>query len=128
MTKATVYPLYIENYSNSSNTQIEVFTFTVTLTDENDQTLPNLAGAFSIFTVKDSYVSSNSLVSVSTTSNNITINGVSGEVTLKLYQPNLVNIPRNREESEYLYDWDLVDTTGKFYRLLKGTVTFAGDL
>lgn len=126
MTKATVYPLYIENYNKTSN--VEVFSFTITVADGNNDPIPNLDGAYSQFNVKTSYSTANTLVSVNTVTNNITINPTTGVLELKLYNADLVNIPRNIEEIEYVYDWDLVDTTGKFYRLLKGSLTFAGDL
>lgn len=128
MSKALVYPLYVENYADVANTSVEVFSFSVTLSDDNDAPLPNLTGAFSIFNVKQSYTATDTLVSVSTLTNNIDIAANTGVVTLSLTSNDLSSIPTNREELEYVYDWDLIDSTGKFYRILKGSITFAGDI
>lgn len=119
------YNIYIENYGGDS-TDI-IYQLSINVLNAEAEPLDTLLGAESVFTVKRAFRDTDPLVSV-TTAGGITIDALTGTVSLVLTVADLADIPTNIEEQTFLYDWDLVDNTGKFYRLLKGEITLGGDL
>lgn len=119
------YDIFIENY-RGANTDI-IFDLSINVLNAEQQPLETLSGGFSSFTIKKTFKSTDSLVYV-TSDNSIQIDANTGVVSLSLTVADLRDIETNLEEQTFLYDWDLVDGDGKFFRLLKGSVSFGGDL
>lgn len=126
MSAAKTYTLHVENYR--SETPVKVYEVTVVLTNEEGDPLPNIDGAYSHFVVRRFYGAEEALVDVDTDSGNITIDHETGEIKLELNSNDLELIPSTLEEAEYVYDWDLVNTNDEFFRILRGTIIFIGDL
>lgn len=124
--QATVKDIYIEGFDSSDNNHI-VFDWLITLEEEDGTPMLNLDSATTTFNIKRSYGDATPLLSASEV-NGIDINPVNATVRLRLKVSHFDSFVFNREEQEFLYDWDLTDDLGRKYRLYKGVVTIGGDI
>ncbi len=125
--QATVKNIYIEGFDSSDNSH-EVFDWLITLEEEDGTPMVNLDSATTTFNIKRSYGDQTPLLTASET-NGISINPGAATLRLRLNVGHFgAAFSYNREEQEFLYDWDLTDDLGRKYRLYKGTVTLGGDI
>jgi len=125
MAEANIKDIYIEGFKGTG-TDI-VFEWNITLEESPGVPMSNISSATSTFNIKKSYSDSTPLLTA-TVGNGITINSLSGILTIKLTQDHFTNIIFSIEEQEFFYDLDLLDDNGKYYRLYKGLVVIGGDL
>ncbi|MBQ2262722.1 MAG: hypothetical protein II336_15290 [Loktanella sp.] len=124
MSQATTVNLYIENYDGDPNDI--VYELPLILSDDDDNPFPNLEGAYGSFNVKSFMGSEERLIEVSTP-NNIQFNSSTGEMIITLRVSDMSNIRKDIAEQTFIYDIDILDSTGRFFRLLKGEVVIGGD-
>ena len=123
--QATVNNIYIEGAAGAGSNV--VYVWAITVETAGGAPLPTLAGATSTFRIKRAYSDTAALVEA-TVGNGIVVDSVLGKLTLSLTVTHLTGVDLSVAEADYIYDWDLIDNTGRHYRLYKGTVTIGGNL
>ena len=131
MAEAIIKDIFLEGFrpadfspDTSNNTVVEIIVATLL---EAGVPFNELVGAKSLFRIKRSYDTSTVLVSIDTT-NGIVIDTGAGTLTLTFNVGHFSAFRFNDEEQEFVYDWDLVDSTDRLWRLFKGDFAFGGDV
>lgn len=124
--QATVKNIFIEGFTSNTDAEV-VFDWLITLEEEDGTPMVNLESATTTFNIKRSYSDATPLLSA-TEVDGIDINPVNATLRLRLKVSHFDSFTFNREEQEFLYDWDLTDDLGRKYRLYKGSVTIGGDI
>lgn len=124
--QATVKNIFVEGFSSATDTDV-VFDWLITLEEEDGTPMLNLDSATTVFNIKRSYADTSPLLTA-TELDGIDINATNATLRLRLKVSHFDSFSYNREEQEFLYDWDLTDDLGRKYRLYKGTVTLGGDI
>lgn len=123
MSKALIKNLYIENANAASN--VILFSLSIALKKADGTPLNTLSGATGSLVVKNSYTD---ITTVATVTNGITFDSINGIVSLDIKVSDLTSISKTLPEQAFIYDYDIIDNTNTHYRLLKGTLTIAGNL
>lgn len=124
MTAATIKPLFIEGFTGDDG---DLICYELQLSLQNEDGSPmDITGATSSFKAKRSYSDSNVAITV-TEADGIIVDDTNSILTLQLKVSHFENVALNRQETEFVYDWDMVLDQRK-YRLLRGVLTIGGDI
>ena len=124
--QATVKNIFVEGFTSSDPDEV-VFDWLITLEEQDGTPMTNISAATTVFNIKRSYSDTTPLLTA-TQGNGIDINTTNATLRLRLKVGHFSAFSFNREEQEFLYDWDLTDDLGRKYRLYKGSVTIGGDI
>lgn len=127
MAQAEILNIYIEAKDTVDAHQL--FKMEVTLEESEGVPMVDIDSATASFRIKRSYTDSTALVDITTASGGITINSVTGILTLIVLRSDITGaIGTSLQEQDYVYDLDLIDDNDVLFRIYKGEVSVGGDL
>lgn len=132
MAEAIIKDIFLEgfrpaDFSPDTTDATVIDVIVATLQEAGGLPFDELVGAKTIFRVKRNYETTTALIEIDT-SNGISIDTVAGKLTLTFNLGHFSAFRFNTEVQELVYDWDLVDSTDRLFRLFKGDFTFGGDI
>lgn len=100
-------------------------TFARLITWKDDENTPvDLTGYSARMQVREKYTSTVAALSLSTPSSGISLGTTNGQITLSVPASTMAALP----SGEYVYDLEMVSSTGAVTRLLQGTFTVTPEV